>query len=130
MSSTNKPNFSENHFSSAVCRLREHWEETRARVETRRKELNEMLAVCRRWDAARRDTTAWLDAMERRMHQLGAVAHAAHPMDGVDAQLKDQKARVLNERNPSNPPPFMGYWFSAWCAISDRYHAKRILPRV
>ncbi|CAG0921447.1 unnamed protein product [Notodromas monacha] len=71
-----------------VCRLREHWEETRARVESRKRELNEMLTVCRRWDAVRRDATAWVDAMERRLQQLGPVAHS---LDALDAQLKDQK---------------------------------------
>ncbi|XP_046399571.1 dystrophin, isoforms A/C/F/G/H-like isoform X4 [Ischnura elegans] len=72
-----------------VTKLREHWEETNAKVMQRKAQLDAMLADSQRYEAKRAEVEAWLSRMEARLERMGSVGHTA---DVLEAQLREQKS--------------------------------------
>lgn len=73
---------------STVTKLREHWDETNARVLQRKTQLDAMLTDSQRYEAKRAECEAWLSRMETRLERMGPVGHTA---DVLEAQLREQK---------------------------------------
>ncbi|XP_065334491.1 dystrophin, isoforms A/C/F/G/H-like isoform X2 [Cloeon dipterum] len=72
-----------------VTKLREHWEETNAKVMQRKAQLDALLADSQRYDAKRQEVESWLARMEARLERMGPVGHTA---DVLEAQLREQKS--------------------------------------
>ncbi|XP_063241315.1 dystrophin, isoforms A/C/F/G/H-like [Bacillus rossius redtenbacheri] len=72
-----------------VTKLREHWDETNAKVLQRKSQLDAMLSDSQRYEAKRQEVEAWLARMEARLERMGAQGHTA---DVLEAQLREQKS--------------------------------------
>lgn len=59
----------------------------------RKAQLDAMLGDSQRYEAKRQEVDAWLTRMETRLERMGNVGHTA---DVLEAQLREQKVRVLN----------------------------------
>jgi hypothetical protein len=70
--------------------LREHWEETNAKVMQRKAQLDALLVDSQRYDAKKQEVESWLARMEARMDRMGPVGHTA---DVLEAQLREQKVK-------------------------------------
>lgn len=73
-----------------MTKLREHWEETNAKVMQRKAQLDALLVDSQRYDAKKQEVESWLARMEARMDRMGPVGHTA---DVLEAQLREQKVR-------------------------------------
>jgi hypothetical protein len=71
-----------------VTKLREHWEETNAKVMQRKAQLDALLVDSQRYEAKRQEVESWLTRMEARLERMGPVGHTA---DVLEAQLREQK---------------------------------------
>ncbi|XP_059471698.1 dystrophin, isoforms A/C/F/G/H isoform X9 [Neocloeon triangulifer] len=72
-----------------VTKLREHWEETNAKVMQRKAQLDALLVDSQRYDSKKQEVESWLARMESRMERMGPVGHTA---DVLEAQLREQKS--------------------------------------
>ncbi|XP_049955396.1 dystrophin-like [Schistocerca serialis cubense] len=72
-----------------VTKLREHWDETNAKVMQRKSQLDAMLSDSQRYEGKRLEVEAWLTRMETRLERMAAVGHTA---DVLEAQLREQKS--------------------------------------
>jgi len=78
-----------------VTKLREHWEETNAKVMQRKAQLDALLVDSQRYESKKQEVEAWLARMEARMERMGPVGHTA---DVLEAQLREQKVNWPSKR--------------------------------
>jgi len=71
-----------------VSQLREHWEETSAKVMARRNQLEDLLVDNQQFDSKRREVEAWLTRMEAWLARMRPVGMTA---DVLEAQIREQK---------------------------------------
>ena len=72
-----------------MSQLREHWDETSAKVIGRRNQLEEITVSNREYEAKRRETEAWLSRMEAWQNKdhafLAEIARNKHKLDELNA---------------------------------------------
>lgn len=76
----------------AVTKLREHWDETNAKVNQRKSQLDSMLADSKQYEAKRAELENWLQKFEARLERITPVGHTA---DVLESQLKEQKVQFI-----------------------------------
>ena len=74
----------------AVSQLREHWEETSAKVMARRNQLEDLLVDNQQFDSKRREVEAWLSRMEAWLARMRPVGMTA---DVLETQIREQKVK-------------------------------------
>lgn len=76
----------------AVTKLREHWDETNAKVNQRKSQLDSMLADSQQYEAKRAELENCLQKFETRLEKITPVGHTA---DVLESQLKEQKVYFI-----------------------------------
>ena len=78
----------------AVSQLREHWEETSAKVMARRNQLEDLLVDNQQFDSKRREVEAWLSRMEAWLARMRPVGMTA---DVLETQIREQKVKMSTD---------------------------------
>ena len=73
-----------------VSQLREHWEDTSEKVNSRKSQLEDLLVDNQQFESKRREVESWLKRMEAWKERMGPVATSP---DIMEAQIREQKVK-------------------------------------